>query len=88
MADETKITWTRVDSQGRVVIPAEVRQRMSIEPDSPIAFVEEDGALGLMTVDQGIKRVQAMAARIIKRKPGRSLVDDFIADRRAEAARE
>jgi AbrB family looped-hinge helix DNA binding protein len=88
MAHEAKITWTKVDPQGRVVIPAEVRQRMGIEPGKPIAFVEEDGQLGLMTVGQGVKRAQSIAARIIKREPGRSLVDEFIAERRAEAARE
>jgi AbrB family looped-hinge helix DNA binding protein len=88
MAHDTKITWTKVDSQGRVVIPAEVRQRMGIEPNKPIAFVEEDGQVGLMTVTQGIRRAQAIAARVIKREPGRSLVDEFIAERRAEAARE
>jgi hypothetical protein len=41
-----------------------------------------------MTVRQGIERAQKMAARIIKREPGRSLVDEFIAEKRAEAARE
>ena len=86
MAHDTKITWTKVDSQGRVVIPAEVRQRMGIELSKPIAFVEEDGQLGLMTVTQGIRRAQAIARRHIK--PGKSLVDELIAERRAEAARE
>lgn len=86
MAQEAKITWTKVDRQGRVVIPAEVRQRMDIQPGKPIAFVEEDGQVGLMTVSQGIKRAQAIARRHIK--PGKSLVDELIAERRAEAARE
>ena len=86
MAHDTKISWTRIDPQGRVVIPAEVRRRMGIEPGASIAFVEEDGQLGLMTVTQGIRRAQAIARRHIK--PGKSLVDELIAERRAEAARE
>jgi AbrB family looped-hinge helix DNA binding protein len=88
MAHNTKITWTRIDPQGRVVIPAGIRERMGIEPGSSIAFVEEGGELGLITVAQGIKRAQAIADRVIKREPGRSFVDEFIAERRAEAARE
>ena len=78
-----------MDRQGRVVIPAEIRNELGIEPGKSIAFVvESDGTLRLMTVRQGIKRAQAIAARYIKKKPGQSLVDEFIADRRAEAARE
>ena len=82
------VYWTRVDQQGRVVIPADVRKQAGIELGKPIAFVLEDGKVGLMTVRQGIERAQKMAARLFKRVEGRSLVDEFIAEKRAEAARE
>lgn len=85
---ETKVTWTKVDPQGRVVIPAEIRAQMGIEPGKPIAFVIEDDRLGLITVRQGIKIAQKRFARHIKIEPGRSVVDEFIAEKRAEAARE
>ena len=72
-----------------MVIPVGLRNELAIEPGASIAFVlEDDGTLRLMTVKQGIKRAQAIAARYIKKRPGQSLVDEFIADRRAEAARE
>jgi len=48
----------------------------------------EDGKLGLMTVRQGIKRTQDLVAKHIKIEPGRSIVDEFLAERRAEAERE
>lgn len=86
MVKNTKITWTRVDNQGRVVIPAEIRERAGIEPGASIAFVEEDGELGLMTVQDGIKRAQAIARRHVDKR--KSLVDELIAERRAEATRE
>ena len=88
MAKRSSITWTKVDPQGRVVIPSEIRTELGIEAGKPIGFLVEDGTLQLITVRQGIKRAQATAARLIRREPGRSLVDEFIAERRAEAARE
>ena len=88
MVKTTKVTWTKVDQQGRIIIPAEIRKKAGIEVGKPIALVLEDDELSLMTVSQGIRRTQALAARYIKREPGRSLVDEFIAEKRAEAARE
>jgi AbrB family looped-hinge helix DNA binding protein len=85
MPNTTTISWTRVDPQGRVVIPAELRRRLDLEPGSSVAFVLQDGLLSLMTVGPGIERAQ----RIVKKHTkGKSLVDELIAERRAEAARE
>ncbi|HLF76148.1 MAG TPA: AbrB/MazE/SpoVT family DNA-binding domain-containing protein [Dehalococcoidia bacterium] len=88
MAKKTSVTWTKVDPQGRVVIPAEIRAEMGIEPGKPIAFIIEADRLGLITVRQGIKIAQERLARHIKKEPGRSIVDEFLAERRAEAERE
>lgn len=83
-----KYIWTQIDSQGRLVVPAEVRRLMRVESGDRIAFVISGDEVGLMTVDQGIERAQAIARKHIKREPGVSIVDEFIADRRAEAERE
>jgi AbrB family looped-hinge helix DNA binding protein len=85
MAGTTRISWTRVDPQGRVVIPADLRRELEIEPGSSVAFLLENGLLSLMTVQQGIERAQRIVRKHTK---GKSLVDELIADRRAEAARE
>jgi antitoxin PrlF len=85
---KTNITWTKVDPQGRVVIPAEIREQFGIEPGKSIAFVIEDGQLGLMTVRQGIARAQRIFRESVYIEPGRSIVDEFIAEKRAEAERE
>jgi AbrB family looped-hinge helix DNA binding protein len=86
--EERKYVWTQVDGQGRVVIPTEVRKAMSLGRGDRVAFVIDGDDIGLITVDQGIRRAQAIARKYVKRTPGRSIVDEFIADRRAEAARE
>jgi AbrB family looped-hinge helix DNA binding protein len=88
MAHHPKTTWTKVDPQGRVVIPAEIRAELGIEPGKSVGFLVEDGEVQLITVSRGVKRAQAIAAKYVQREPGRSLVDEFIAERRAEAARE
>jgi AbrB family looped-hinge helix DNA binding protein len=85
VTDTKRISWTRVDPQGRVVIPAELRRDLEIAPGSPVAFLLEDGLLKLMTVRQGIERAQRIVGKHTK---GKSIVDELIADRRAEAARE
>ena len=83
-----KYLWTQVDTQGRVVIPAEVRRLLSLEPGKQVAFVIDGSEVGLMTVDQGIRLSQALARKLIKRNSGQSIVDELIAERRAEATRE
>jgi AbrB family looped-hinge helix DNA binding protein len=82
------VTWSKLDPQGRVVIPADIRNELGLEPGKWVGFLVEEGVVQLMTVSQGVRRAQAIAARYVKRKPGQSIVDEFIAERRAEATRE
>ena len=46
----------------------------------------DDGFIRLQTVEAGLQRVWAIARS--KGKSSKSVVDDFIAERRAEAAKE
>ena len=48
--------------------------------------LDEDGELHVIGRQQAIRRIQREAARL--KKPGESIVDEFIAEKRAEAARE
>jgi antitoxin PrlF len=81
-----KYVWTSVDKHGRIVIPAEMREELELKAGTRVRLGIEDGELRVMSAAEGIRRVQARAAKYIK--PGRSLVDELIAERRAEAARE
>ena len=72
---------------GRLVIPAALRREMGVEPgDDLLLRVDEDGELTVIGRMQAIKRIQARAQQF--KKPGESVVDEFIAEREAEAARE
>ena len=75
-----------VNEQGRVTIPRQLRREIEIEPgDSVVAYVE-DGRLVLESRDHLAARVQREAAA--SRTTSESVVDELIADRRAEATRE
>lgn len=76
----------RMGAGGRLVIPAEIRRELGLNEGEPVILQVEDGSLRLWTLREAIRRAQE--AMRPYRVPGRSLVDEFIADRRAEAARE
>jgi AbrB family looped-hinge helix DNA binding protein len=72
--------------RGRVVIPAEVRQRLDLKVgERMVLVVQDDGSMKLTPWKTVVDNTVGMFAHIA---PGVSLVDELIADRRAEAARE
>jgi AbrB family looped-hinge helix DNA binding protein len=81
-------TSARLDRQGRILIPAELRKELAMRPGEVLTLLVEDGELRIRSVSAGVRKAQAIAAKYIKPEPGRSLVDEFIAERRREAARE
>ena len=81
-----RYVWTSVDKHGRIVIPAELREELGIKAGTRVRLGVEDGELRVMSAAEGIRRAQEIAAKHIE--PGRSLMDELIAERRAEAARE
>jgi AbrB family looped-hinge helix DNA binding protein len=77
----------RMNHQGRIVIPAECRAAAGLKPgDELIVEATAEGELHLRTREQAIKRAQAIIAPHLPK--GRDLVQEFIDERRAEAARE
>lgn len=72
-----------VGKQGRVVIPAEVRAALDLEPGDSLHLHLDDRRIILeRPVDAG-RVLRGLTANIVK---GRSLVDELLADRRREAA--
>jgi AbrB family looped-hinge helix DNA binding protein len=78
--------WAQVGPDGRVVIPASYRKLLGIEDGGPLLMLLEDGDVRLVGRDAAIRRAQSLVARHVP--AGVSLVDELIAERRAEAARE
>ena len=78
--------WMKVDSAGRLVIPKEMREALGIPDGGELRLRVEDGELRGMGRLAALRRTQRELRGSVP--PGESVVDELIADRRAEAARE
>ncbi len=76
----------RVNENGRVVIPASFRKALGINPGDEVILSLEEDELRITTMKRRIERAQRRARRYVK--PGVSLVDDLLAERREAAKRE
>ncbi len=76
----------RIGDGGRVVIPAEMRAEMGVKSGDTVIARVSDGELSLMSQEAAVRRAQRMVRSFVPE--GVSLVDELIAERRAEAARE
>lgn len=70
-----------VGDRGRLVIPAEIRDRVGIPEGTPVILFETPSGLALFTRAQLRDRVRGELA-------GLDLVGELLAERRAEAAAE
>lgn len=82
----------QMSDNGRVLIPAELREKLGLTPKSPIHVEVRDGSLILTSRKQRIANMRKFFDEHLPKTPrdelGRDSVDQFIAERRAEAARE
>ena len=79
-------TRTRVNENGRVVIPASYRRALGIKAGDEVILRMEDDELRITTMKRRIERAQRRIRQYVK--PGVSLVDELIAERREAAKRE
>jgi AbrB family looped-hinge helix DNA binding protein len=67
--------------RGRIVVPAEVRQRAGLDEGTPLVLLETPDGLVLLTREQ-------LRARVRQELQGLDLVAELLADRRQAAANE
>lgn len=73
-------------ARGRVVLPAEVRERLNIKEGDRLALiVDPDGSIKLQTRAVAIANLRGAFKDLA---PGRILSDELIAERRLEAAKD
>lgn len=71
---------------GRLVIPAPMRAALGMKEGDKVLVRLEGNELRIYTYEEAVRRAQEIVRSFVT--PGISLVDELIADRRAEAARE
>ena len=78
--------WAKVGEGGRVVIPAAYRRALGVEEGDHVQLHLEGDEVRIVSRAGAIARAQELVAKYVP--PGVSLVDELIAERRREAARE
>jgi AbrB family looped-hinge helix DNA binding protein len=75
-----------VGDKGRIVIPAAIREAMGLEAGDEVDMYIENHELHLSTRWNRMDRAQERIRKLVE--PGRSIVDEFLAERRTEALAE
>jgi len=78
--------WSKIGPGGRVVISASLLEIMGLSEGSDVQVVADENEIRIIPRDLVIARIQDLVAQYIPE--GVSLVDELIAERRREAARE
>ena len=76
----------RVNENGRVVLPVAFRKALNIRPGDQVLARLEDDEVKITTLKHRIERAQRHVRQFVK--PGRSLADELIAERREAAQHE
>ncbi|MBY0335712.1 MAG: MraZ N-terminal domain containing protein [Acetobacteraceae bacterium] len=75
----------KVDASGRLVVPAELRAQLGLDGPGELLMTVVDGELRAMTRATAIRKAQEIVRAHIR--PGApSMLDELLAERRAEAA--
>ena len=85
------MTSIAMSENGRILIPAAIREQLGFNPNAKIFAEIKDGSLILTSAEQRSAQRRAYFDNLMKDlniDPNVSLVDELIAERRAEAAKE
>ena len=82
------MTSLAMADNGRVLIPAALREQLGFKPNTRIFIEVKDGSLILTLAVQHYARLRAYFDQHLTPTPGRDTVDEFIAERRLQAQRE
>ena len=82
------MTSLAMADNGRVLIPAALREQLGFKPNTRIFIEVKDGSLILTSATQHYARLRAYFDQHLTPTPGRDTVDEFIAERRLSAQAE
>ena len=73
-----------VSPDGRLVLPASLRQLLHVEDGGQLIIREEEGRLVLESMDDAVRRAQALVRHYVPTAQG--VTDELLDERRAAAA--
>ena len=73
----------KLSREGRILIPAEVRAELGIDEGTSLNLAVENGEIRLFDQAHALKRAREVARKY--KAPGKSIVDELLRERRAEA---
>ncbi len=76
----------QIAPNGRMVLPAGLRQQLRVEGGGLLIIREDEGRLVLESVDDAVRRAQALVRRYAPE--ARGVTDELLAERRTDATRE
>ncbi len=82
----TAWVWTPVGKGGRIALPAAFLEALGVEEGDQLQLALEDDAVRVLSRAAVLRELQARVRRFVPE--GVSLVDELLAERRAEAAKE
>jgi AbrB family looped-hinge helix DNA binding protein len=71
---------------GRIVLPASIRKEFGMTPGERLTVISEPGGIRILTRKMALESIRA--GIIKKRGSLKGILDEFLAERREEAARE
>ena len=74
---------TRVDANGRIVLPAAVRRQLGVGPGDGVIIRTDADGVRVLAAAEAVREAQALVRSHVRGKG--SLVDDLLAWRRAES---
>ncbi len=83
---EHRVFSTKIDSSGRVVLPADIRAAMEVSVGDTVQMVLDGGSVQIKSPRQALREAQDYFCKLIPADV--SLVDDLLRERREEAERE
>jgi AbrB family looped-hinge helix DNA binding protein len=80
------IYQSKVDSSGRISLPAEIRASLGVEVGDLVIVKQEGSSIEILTPMQALRKAQEYFQKLAP--PGVSLADEIIREHRDEVARE
>jgi AbrB family looped-hinge helix DNA binding protein len=84
--EDTNVYRTKLDRSGRITLPQPVRDRLHLTLGDELLVIREGEGFRIETPEQALKAAQEYFCSLVP--PGVSLVDELLAERRAEFERE